>query len=234
MQLVLQDSGGIGHRIHRINRAIGLDFEGQLVTVQALAFAGRLDLVGDAADRRIERVDGDQADGRIFRAVFIGRNIALAVVDREFHADLRAIVEGAQNVIRIEDLDVRRRIDLAGGDRARTGSPQRHALGAFGMHAQRQLLDVQDDVDDVLAHALDGREFVHDAVDLDGGDGGALQGRQQDTTKAVAERHAKATLQRLSDDARLAGGVLAGFDGGLFRTDQLVPVSFDHGQFLGT
>ncbi len=34
--------------------------------------------------------------------------------------------------------------------------PQRNPLGAFGMHAQRDLLDVQHDVGDVFAHALDG------------------------------------------------------------------------------
>ena len=75
----------------------------------------------------------------------------------------------------IEDLDIRRRLDLAGGDGARTGRLQRHALGAFGVHAQGELLDVEDDVDDVLADAFEGREFMDHAVDLDRGDRRALQ-----------------------------------------------------------
>ena len=72
-------------------------------------------------------------------------------------------------------------------------------------------------------------EFVHHAVDLDGGDGRALQRRQQHPAQGVAERHAKAALERLGDDARLALGVGAGLDQRLLGADQFVPVSFDHG-----
>jgi len=78
-------------------------------------------------------------------------------------------------------------------------------------------------------HALHGREFVHHAVDLDGGHGGALQRRQKNPPKRIAERHAEAALEGFGDDAGLAAGVGAGLDQRLFRTDQLVPVSFNHG-----
>jgi hypothetical protein len=64
--------------------------------------------------------------------------------------------------------------DLAGGDGTGALSFQRHALGAVRVHAERQLLDVEDDIDHILAHALDGGEFMHHAVDLHGGDSGAL------------------------------------------------------------
>ena len=111
---------------------------------------------------------------------------------------------------------------------ARAGGAQRHALRAFGVHAQRQLLDVQDDVDDVLAHAFQRGELVHHAVDLHRGHGRALQRGQQHAAQAVAQRHAEAALERLGHQARLAAGVGAGLDLRLLGTDQLVPVSFDH------
>ena len=119
--------------------------------------------------------------------------------------------------------------DLAGGDFAGAGGAQRHALRAFGVHAERQLLDVQHDVDDVFADAFQRRELVHHAVDLHGGDGRALQRGQQHAAQRVAERHAEAALERLGHQTRPCAArsepcSITGF----FGTDQLVPVSFDH------
>ena len=117
----------------------------------------------------------------------------------------------------------------AGRDGAGARGAQGHALGAFGVHAQRQLLDVQHDVDDVFPHAFQRREFVHDAVDLDRGHGRALQRRQENAAQGVAERHAETALEGLGDQARLALRVGARLDLRLLGTDQLLPVTFDHG-----
>jgi hypothetical protein len=48
------------------------------------------------------------------------------------------------------------------------------------------------------------------------------------TAESVAERHTEAAFERLGHDASLAGRVGASLDLRLLRTDQLVPVSFDH------
>ena len=69
---------------------------------------------------------------------------------------------------------------------------------------------------------------MNDAVDLDGGDGRALQRGQQNATERVAERHAEATFERFGHQARLALGVGTDLDLRLLGTDQLLPVSFDH------
>ncbi len=50
------------------------------------------------------------------------------------------------------------------------------------------------------------------AVDVDGGDGGALERRQQDAPQGVAEGQAEAALKRLGDDGRETLGVFAGGD----------------------
>ena len=105
---------------------------------------------------------------------------------------------------------------------------QRHALGPIGVHPQGELLDVQDDVDHVLAHALHGGELVHHAVDLHRGDGRTLEGGQQHATERVAERHAEAAFEGFGHHARLALAVGAELDLGLVGTDQVLPVSFDH------
>ena len=87
---------------------------------------------------------------------------------------------------------------------------EHHALHAVGVNAQRDLLDVEDDVGHILAHAGDRRELVQHAVDLHRLDRGALQRRQQHAAQRVAERHAEAALQRLGDDGRDAAAIAAG------------------------
>src|SRR3954468_6340621 len=52
LQVRDQDLGGLAQRVLRLELAVGLDVERQLVVVGALPDAGRLDRVGHAADRR--------------------------------------------------------------------------------------------------------------------------------------------------------------------------------------
>ncbi len=70
---------------------------------------------------------------------------------------------------------------------------------------------------------------MHHAIDLNGGHGGALQRGQQHPTQGVAERDAKAALERFGDDAGAARAIGARLDQGLFRADQFIPVTFNHG-----
>jgi len=131
-------------------------------------------------------------------------------------------------VVGVQNFDVGRNVNHATCDGTTAGSPQHHALGAFSVHAQRQLLDVQDDVDDVFANAFDRGEFVNHAVDLDGGHGRALQRGQEDAPQRVTERHAETAFQRLCNKTHLARGIPQGFDLWLLGTNKLLPVSFDH------
>src|SRR5690606_35848895 len=98
----------------------------------------------------------------------------------------------------------------------------------LSVHAQGQLLDVQNDVDDILANAFQRRELVNNAVDLNGRDRRALKRRQQNATKRVAERHTETALERFGDQTRLMLRVRPALDLRFLGTDQLLPVSFDH------
>src|SRR4051794_35215284 len=73
-----QDLGRLAQRRLRVDRAVGLDVERQLVEIGALADAGLLDAVGDTADRAEDRVDRDDADRLIRALVLLGRTVAAA------------------------------------------------------------------------------------------------------------------------------------------------------------
>jgi hypothetical protein len=73
---------------------------------------------------------------------------------------------------------------------------QRLGLGAVEL--ERNLLEVEDDVGRVLDHAADRRELVLDALYLDGGDGRALNRREERAAQGVTDGRAEAALERLS------------------------------------
>ena len=86
---------------------------------------------------------------------------------------------------------------------ARPAALEHEALDAIALHLDRDVLDVEHDVDDVLADAGNRRELVQHAVDVDRGDRGALQRGKQHPAQRVAERLAEAALERLGDDGRV-------------------------------
>jgi len=114
----------------------------------------------------------------------------------------RAGVAVEQVQVGLDDLDVVAGHDHAGGDLARPGALEIHALGPVAVHAQRQALDVEHDVGHVLAHAGDGGEFVQHPVDLHLRDSGPAHGRQQDPPQGVPEGMAEAPLERFQRHPR--------------------------------
>jgi hypothetical protein len=72
------------------------------------------------------------------------------------------------------------------------------------LHAQ--LLEVQDDVGDVLVDPLERVELVRRALDLHGGDRGALDRGEQHAPQAVADRVPEAALERLDDEPAVRAG----------------------------
>ena len=208
-QLVLEDARGIGHGVFRSDGAVGFDRERQLVIVQVLTDAGRVYLVRHLANRRVERIDRDQTDRRIGRTVGRGGDIALPDVGGQFHVERRAFVEMADHQVLVHDLDVARDGDVAGLDGSGAGRRQLESLGAFALHADGELLDVQDDVGDVFTHTGQRRELVQHVLDLDRGDRRALERRQENAAKRVAQRQAEATLQRFGNERRLPLAIAA-------------------------
>ena len=68
------------------------------------------------------------------------------------------------------------------------------------MGLEQDLLQVQNDVGHVLDHAVNGGEFVHRAVDLDGGDGRAFERGEQHAAQRVADGVAVTGFKRFGDE----------------------------------
>jgi len=212
LQLVLKDAGRIGNRVFRGNGTIGFDGEVQLVKIQFLANAGIVDLVGYLTDRRVKRVDRDQANGCIGRTVGNSRYIALADIDGQFHVQRGAFVEMADHQIRVHDFDVAGDGNVASLDFGRAGRGKLQTLGIFAFHFQGDLLDVQDDVCHIFANAGQRRKFVQGIFDLDRGNRRTLERGQEHAAQRVAHGQAETTLERLRNESRLAFRITAGLD----------------------
>ena len=202
-----QDLGGLAQRGARLDRAVGLDLERELVEVRALADASGVDRVGGAADRREDRVDRDHADRLVLGLVLLGRRVAAAAADRHVHLELGLLLERRDRRVGVEDLDARGQVDVLRRDLAGAGGDQRHLdLVGVGVHAHDDVLEVEDDVGDVLLDARDRRELVRDALDPDALDRGAAKRGEQHAAEAVAEGVAEALVEGLDRERPLVVG----------------------------
>ena len=135
----------------------------------------------------------------------------------------------------VEDCDVAGDADVAGID---TPGPCFCRVMRFGpspLHLDRDVLDVEDDVGHVLAHAGDRGEFMQHAVDMNRGDGRALQRGQQDAAQARCRASVPKPRSSGSATRVAARVVVAGRDLELVRLDQFLPVLLNHGHiFLRT
>ena len=201
------------------DRSVGLDLDRELVVVGHLTDAHALDPVVDLADRREDRVDRDDADRQ--RLGPLRTEIADAALDRQVHLDRDVVgVEGHEDEVRVDDLDVGRLGDVGRGHRAGAALDEAELDGVGREALEPQLLHVQDDLGDVFLDARDRRELLVDVADLDARDRGAVERRQHDATEGVAERDAIAGLER----SGLVLGVRPDFLDGL----DLRVLEFDH------
>ena len=132
-----------------------------------------------------------------FALVALGRDVALATLDVELHAQVALRRQRADVEVGVDDLHVGRRLDVR---RAHLGRPldvEQQRDGVLGEALQAQVLEVEDHLGHVLLDVRDRRELVGDAVDLDRRHRGAPQRRQQHAAKRVAERGPKPRVQGL-------------------------------------
>src|SRR6187551_2359724 len=206
-QLILEDAAGATDGFFRVDRAVGLDVDHELVEVGTLFDARGIDHVRHATHRRERRVQLQAADRTALlfeRGAIQGGTIATAALNAQRHGQFAGLREVREHQLRVHDFDVVVRVDVAGRHRARALLRQAQLRAVARVHLESDLLQVEQDVDDVFLHAFDGGVLMEHAFDFHFRDRGARHGRQQYATQRVAERVAEATLERFDDDARLA------------------------------
>ena len=80
--------------------------------------AGRLDLERHPADRAEDRIDRDDTDDAVL-VLAVARQVATALLDGEVDGETALGVERGDVQVLVEDLDVGRALDVAGGDGGR-------------------------------------------------------------------------------------------------------------------
>ena len=210
--MVFEQLGSQADRIGGKHGAVGPDFERELVVVGDLAKTGGFDDVVDAAHRRVDRIDGDEAQAQVGVEVLVGGDVAAAALEAHFHLQLAAFGDGGDVDVLVENLDVAIGFNHAGGDHAGLVGAQVQRLGAFARELERNLLEVQDDVGRVFDHAGDGLELVQHALDADRGDRGAFDGAEQRTAQGVADGGAEAPLKGLGAELAESFGKRLGID----------------------
>src|SRR5690606_27059839 len=117
-----QDLARAPDRFLGVDGAVGLDVDDELVEVRALLDTRTLDRVGHAANRAERRVELQPADGpRLFleSRYLRGRMVAAAAHDLEERPQLAGLRQIGDDEIRIDDLHIMLRLNVAGGDRTR-------------------------------------------------------------------------------------------------------------------
>ena len=102
-------------------------------------------------------------------------------------------------LIRVENFHMLVALNVSGGHRALLVNTQGDALRFVGVHAQANLLDVQDDIGDVFKNAMNRGEFMLHADDLHRYEGRTLKGRQKNPAHGITNGGAVAPFQRLTD-----------------------------------
>src|SRR5579863_237491 len=206
-QLILENAAGAADGFLRIDGAVGLDVDDELVEVGALLDTRGIDRVGHAPYRREGSIELQTSDGAgllLERHTRCRRAIAAATLDAQRHGELTRLGEVGDDELRIHDFDVVVGLDVASRHGTRAFLVQPQLGGVALMHPQRNGFEIEQDVDHVLLHALDAGVLVQHPVDLDLRDRAAGHGRQQHAPQRVAERVAEATLERLDHHARLS------------------------------
>ena len=118
----------------------------------------------------------------------------------------------------VEHLHLSVRLDVAGRDLTLAAHLDIHRLHALGVQLGDDAFHVEDDLRHVFLYARDGGELMLDTGDLDGGDRGTGQRREQDAAQGVAQSRAIAALQGLDHVLAVGAvtGILHAFDARLF------------------
>ncbi|KMJ52671.1 hypothetical protein ACG97_12425 [Vogesella sp. EB] len=155
-QLINQDAGSNTHCFFRLDHAIGLDVQHKTVKVCALLHTGALNIEAAAVNRGERSIELDGADGTVIIMADAGGNwlVATALLNFDFHINIAANRQVADDVIRVDHLNIVRQFQITSQDRAFTFLFQGKNDTVTTMQFEYYTLQVQKNVDDILPNTV--------------------------------------------------------------------------------
>jgi hypothetical protein len=88
----------------------------------------------------------------------------------------------------VDDLDSGRKLEVSGLRLAGALGGEIQGMGTLALYPKDDSLEIEDEVDDVFNHSLDGRELVVYTFDSHRCDGRTGDARQEGTTQGITQR----------------------------------------------
>jgi hypothetical protein len=153
------------------------------------------------------RVNRNETNVEVLGLVLFGRYVATTLRDTHRHLELAVRRKRGDVNIGVDDLDLGRALELARRHLTRPLGLEIEEGRTLAVDLERYLLEIEDDIGDILDHARHCRELVVRALDLDRGDRGGGNRRQQGPTQPVAKSGSPATFEWLGEETSEAGAV---------------------------
>ena len=205
--MIAQDLGCHADCHIRSERSVGPHVKRKLVVVGILTDTGILNGHVDTLDRRVDRIYRDHSDRHIVFLSLIRAHIASAVCDGQFHAELavRSAIQSSNDLVRVYDLDILIYIDISSGHCAFAAHFDVSCLRIISRRriADRQVLNVQDDLRYVFLYSRNTAEFMKYSVDLDLTDRRSRKGGKHNSAKRIAKGRSIASLKRLDNETAM-------------------------------
>jgi hypothetical protein len=160
-----------------------------------------------------------------------GRDVASSPVHPELNLESHVALNGRDELIRVDHFYLAARFDVFRPDLTGTLLLKGYSLRLVRVHAQFNLLEVQDDVRDILVDTRDAGEFVENSqrfVELHTDNGCTVDRRQQNPPERVPDGDAEAALQRLCIEAGIGVRIRVFHYLQLGRFYDLFPVLLNH------
>ncbi len=206
--MLLEDGGRPANCFFRVDGAIGLQVDNQLVQIGPLLYPCTFHGVSHTTNRAECCIQLQASDGASFvlvKTALVCRLIAATACNTETHVHFTILAKVTDHVLRVGNLDVMIQLDITGCHNARALLAERELGIVPTVHFYGNAFEIQKNLNDVFLDTLNGAVLVQDTVNLRFSHGAARHRRQENPAQCTAQSMAKAPFQRLKRNLGTCG-----------------------------
>ena len=192
-----EDRSALLECVVRSDATIGCHFKDELVVVHLLTNTGVFHVILDEFNRAEKGIDSNNADCLLFLLVVFAGAVATTNTDFKFSEETLLLLERADDLVRVDDFNVRVFLDVSCSDRTFASDVDHKINGIACFGYKKHLLKIEDDVGDIFHNTFDALELVLHTLNLDGGNRSTFNRAKKDTAKGVSNRVSVTCLKRL-------------------------------------